>query len=125
MRSLLAAIRAAMCAAGVPACVVLTIVRPVVAQPATTQDKDIEALAKKSGCLECHSVDRTVKGPSYHEVAARYKGNPGARDLLIQKVKNGGKGNWTEITHGIPMPPHSRILSAAEIERLVDWVLSR
>ena len=87
MRSLLAAIRAAMCAAGVPACVVLTIVST--AQPATTQDKDIEPLAKKSGCLECHSVDRTVKGPSYHDVAARYKGNPGARDLLIQKVKNG------------------------------------
>ena len=97
----------------------------MVAQPATTQEQDLDQLAKKSGCLECHSVDKTIKGPSFHDVAARYKGDAQARDFLIEKVKKGGKGNWTEITHGIPMPPHSRILTTAETERLVDWILSR
>jgi cytochrome c len=86
------------------------------------QAQNEEALAKKSGCLDCHSVDKKVIGPAYHDIAAKYKGDAGARATLIQKVKNGGKGNWTEITKGVPMPPHRR-LSEAEIERLVDWVL--
>lgn len=84
-----------------------------------------EALAKKSGCLECHSVEKKVIGPSYHDIAARYKNDPHARETLIQKVKNGGKGNWTNVTGGVPMPPYSPRLSDAEIMRLVEWLLSR
>jgi cytochrome c len=83
-----------------------------------------EALAKKSGCLRCHSVDKNVVGPAYHAVAERYNGNARARAELIETVKNGGKGKWADVSHGVPMPPHSGRLSTAEIERLVDWVLS-
>jgi cytochrome c551/c552 len=83
-----------------------------------------EALAKKSGCFECHSVDKNVVGPGYHNVAERYKGDAKARAALIQTVKKGGKGNWSEISRGVPMPPHSGRLSDADITRLVDWVLS-
>jgi cytochrome c551/c552 len=70
-------------------------------------------------------VDNKVIGPAFHAIAARYKGDPRARETLIQKVRNGGKGNWTDITGGVPMPPHSALLSDAEIRSLVDWVLSR
>jgi cytochrome c len=84
-----------------------------------------EALAKRAGCLNCHSVDSKLIGPAYRDVAARYKGNPRARDTLKEKVKKGGKGNWTDVTGGVPMPPHSALLSDAEIRTLVDWVLSR
>lgn len=83
-----------------------------------------EALAKKIGCLECHSVDKNVVGPAYRNVAERYKGDAKARAALIEKVKKGGKGNWTEISKEVPMPPFSGRLSAADIARLVDWVLS-
>jgi len=89
------------------------------------QTRADEALAQQSGCLECHSVDKKAIGPAYHDIAAKYKNNARARDLLIEKVKKGGKGNWTEITGGVPMPPHSPRLTDAEIKRLVDWVLSR
>jgi cytochrome c len=84
-----------------------------------------EALARRSGCLECHSVDKKVIGPAYRDIAERYRNNPRARAMLIQKVKKGGKGNWTAVTGGVPMPAHSPRLSDAEIQRLVDWVLSR
>jgi cytochrome c len=83
-----------------------------------------EPLARKSGCFECHSIDKTVVGPAYRDVAERYKGDAHARAALIETVKKGGKGNWTAITHGVPMPPHGRRLSTADITRLVDWVLS-
>jgi len=84
-----------------------------------------EALAKRSGCLECHSVDKKIVGPAFRDIAARYKNDAHARAVLIETVKKGGKGNWTDVTSGVPMPPHSALLSNPEIERLVDWVLSR
>ena len=84
-----------------------------------------EALAKRSGCLKCHSVDMKVIGPAYRDVAMKYRSDPGARQTLIEKVTKGGKGNWTQITGGVPMPPHSNLLNQAEIAKLVDWILSR
>lgn len=82
------------------------------------------ALAQQSGCLACHSIEKKVVGPAWQDVAARYKGNAGARDELIAKVKAGGKGNWTEVTGGVPMPPYSPRVSDDNIAALVDFVLS-
>lgn len=89
---------------------------------ASNQD-DPEALAKKSGCLKCHSTTKNVVGPAYRDIAARYKDDSRARAALIKTVKKGGKGNWTDVTAGVPMPAHSKRLTDAEVSRLVDWVL--
>ena len=51
-----------------------------------------EALAKKYNCLACHAADKKLIGPSYAEIAAKYKGDAGAEAKLIAKVKNGGAG---------------------------------
>jgi cytochrome c551/c552 len=84
-----------------------------------------EALAARSGCLECHSVDAKKIGPAYRDVATRYRSDPRAPDLLREKVRKGGKGNWTNVTGGVPMPPFSALLSEDEIRALVSWVLAR
>ena len=78
-----------------------------------------EALAKKYTCLTCHAVDKKVIGPSYQDVAAKYKGDAGAEAKLIAKVKNGGSGAWGQI----PMPPNATVPDA-DIKALVKWVLS-
>ena len=62
-----------------------------------------EALMKKDGCAVCHSVDKKIVGPSYQEVAAKYKGDAGAAAKLIKKVKDGGSGVWGPV----PMPPNA------------------
>jgi cytochrome c len=80
-------------------------------------------LAKKSGCLACHSVEKKIVGPAWKDVAAKYKGDAGAKALLIEKVKKGGKGNWTEVTGGAPMPPYSPRVADADIEKLVDFII--
>ena len=82
-----------------------------------------EALAKKSGCFACHAIDKKIVGPAWKDVAVRYKGDAGARDALIKKVKTGGKGNWTEVTKGVPMPPYSPRVKDADIATLVDFIL--
>jgi len=85
---------------------------------------DVMDLAKKSGCLACHAVDKKVVGPAWNDIGARYKGDASSRDMLINKVKTGGKGNWTEVTKGVPMPPYSPRVKDEDIATLVDYILS-
>ena len=81
--------------------------------------KAAEALAKSSGCLACHTVDKKLVGPSYKEIADRYRKDKAAEANLIQKVKAGGKGVWGDI----PMPPNSHVKDA-DIKTMVQWILS-
>ena len=64
-----------------------------------------EALAKKHNCLACHATDKKLVGPSYQEVAAKYKGQKDAEAKLVAKVKNGGAGAWGQV----PMPPNASV----------------
>lgn len=76
-----------------------------------------EALAKSKACLACHQINKKVVGPAFTDVAAKYKGDAQARAMLIDKVQNGGKGNWGQI----PMPKQN--VTEEEATKLVDWVL--
>jgi cytochrome c len=78
-----------------------------------------EALAKASGCLACHTADKKLVGPSYREIAERYRKDKGAEASLTQKVKAGGKGVWGDI----PMPPNAHVKDA-DIKTMVQWILS-
>lgn len=49
-------------------------------------------LSKSKACLNCHDVDKKKIGPSYKDVATKYKGNAHAVDQLADKVKE-GKGH--------------------------------
>jgi cytochrome c len=79
-----------------------------------------EELAKKHACFACHAVDKKLVGPSYKDVAAKYRSDKGAAAKLAQKVKNGSQGVWGSI----PMPPNSAVPDA-DINALVKWVLSQ
>nr|WP_269449131.1 c-type cytochrome [Massilia endophytica] len=77
-----------------------------------------EELAKSKNCMACHAIDKKMVGPAYKDVAAKYKGQKGAEDKLVQKVLKGGSGTWG----AVPMPPNA--VSDAEAHALVKWVLS-
>ena len=79
-----------------------------------------QALAQKSGCLACHSVDKKVLGPAFKDVAAKYKGNKEAESKLVAKVKAGGSGVWGPM----PMPANSPQVKDEDIKSIVQWVLS-
>ena len=77
-----------------------------------------EELAKKNACLACHQVDKKLIGPSYQDVANKYKGDAAAHDLLVKKVKEGGVGVWGQV----PMPPNPAV-SDADLNALVTWII--
>jgi len=77
-----------------------------------------KALAQSKNCLACHATDKKLVGPSYMEIAKKYKGNKDAAAMLNKKVINGGGGVWGTI----PMPPNP--VKEDEAKLLVDWILS-
>lgn len=79
-----------------------------------------EKLAQANGCMTCHQADKKVLGPSYKDIAAKYKGNKTAEADLVKKVKAGGKGVWGDI----PMPPNAHVKDA-DIQAIVKWVLAQ
>jgi cytochrome c5 len=96
---------------------------PAAAAPAAGAPLDLksaQALMQKDGCAACHSVDKKIVGPSYQDVAAKYRGDKDALAKLVQKVKAGGSGVWGDV----PMPPNAQIASDADIKALVSWILT-
>jgi len=88
-----------------------------VAQAADAQRA--QAIANSNACMGCHAVDRKLVGPSFQQIAAKYKGDAQAPAKLARKVKDGGSGVWGMI----PMPAHQS-MSDADIRTVVDWVLA-
>jgi len=81
----------------------------LVAAPGAAQAQ--EALAKSSGCLNCHAVDTKKAGPSFKDIAAKYKGKADAAATLEANL-TAGKG-------------HPAVkASAADVKSLVKWILA-
>jgi cytochrome c len=53
-------------------------------------------LIQNSDCSSCHAMDVHSIGPSYQEVADKYKGDAGAVAYLSKKIITGGNGVWGE-----------------------------
>ena len=78
----------------------------------------LEDLLKKNGCTACHAIDKKIIGPSYQDVAAKYKGDAKAPAYLADKIKKGGSGVWGQI----PMPPNTQVKDS-DIKEIVEDIL--
>src|SRR5450830_1093913 len=55
-----------------------------------------QQLARQNNCFKCHSVDKTKDGPSYKDVAAKYKGKADAEQRLITHITSGEKAKFPD-----------------------------
>jgi cytochrome c len=76
-------------------------------------------LIESSDCISCHQFDAKSIGPSYKAVSERYANNQKNREVLVDKVINGGSGVWGE--HGMSAHPD---LDKSDANRMVDYILS-
>jgi len=88
------------------------------AAPAPSKDLDATQLATKYGCLGCHNPATKLVGPSYRDIAAKYRNDADALQKIDQQIHQGGSGKWGPII----MPPFPSI-SAQETRTLADWIL--
>ena len=82
-----------------------------------------QQLARQSNCLKCHAVDRKKEGPSYKDVAAKYKGKPDAHEKVFHHVTSGEKVKFEdghEEEHAIV-----KTKEKDKIDNLVDWILAQ
>ena len=77
-----------------------------------------QGLAKSKNCFACHAQDKSIMGPAYNDVAAKYAGDKEAVAYLAQKIQKGGDGVWGTI----PMPPNAQVTDA-QAKKLAAWVL--
>ena len=79
-----------------------------------------EQIAAKAGCVACHASGKKVIGPSYKDIAAKYKGRADAPALLAGKVRQGGKDVWGPV----PMPPSdAKKISDSDLKAVIAWML--
>ena len=82
--------------------------------------EDGSKLITKYNCLGCHAVDKRIVGPSYKEVAARYRNQKQAEALLMKEIGSGVQGKWGS---PIPMPPQQ--ISDQDLRPIVRWILQQ
>jgi cytochrome c len=85
-------------------------------------DAAAEGLVKKSGCLNCHSIDKQKDGPSYKSVAAKYKGKADAEQKLVTHLTTSPK---VKIDGKDQVHPTLKTTNEADVKNVAQWVLSR
>jgi cytochrome c len=92
-------------------------------------------LARDSGCMTCHHVERGAKGPeglapvgpAWRDVAQRYRGSSTALEQLTRTVMAGSspyESHWKGKASGLAMPPNAVAINEADARRLVHWILA-
>lgn len=80
-----------------------------------------KGLARDSDCFKCHSISKKKDGPSYKEIAKKYKGKADAEATLTKHITTSPivKVDGKEEKHKA-----IQTKDAAEIKNLVQWILS-
>lgn len=87
-----------------------------VVKTAASGAASVMPLLQKNACLACHGMDNKLVGPSFKDIANKYKDRADVVNYLSGKIKAGGQGAWGSI----PMPPQA--LSAAESAQISQWL---
>lgn len=82
------------------------------------------ALARESGCLKCHSVDKHKDGPAYRDIAAKYKDKDHAESVkrLITHMTSGEKAKFPD-----GHEEEHKTIKTNDVDQqtnLVEWILS-
>jgi cytochrome c len=98
----------------------LALLATALAFAATPALADPEAAMNKAGCIACHAKDKKLVGPSFKDIAAKYKGQGDVTAKLIDKVRKGGSG----VFGPIPMAPNGPDkISDADLKSAVEFIL--
>jgi len=97
------------------AIVVALALAPVGASAAPVDDA-----MNKAGCMACHTKDKKLVGPSFKEIAAKYKGQDVVAKLM-DKVRKGGSGVYGPVPMA-PNPPDK--INDADLKAAIELILN-
>ena len=76
-------------------------------------------LLAANDCVTCHSIDKKMTGPSYVQIAAKYKNNERLAEYLTSNVIRGSKGLYGNNA----MTPHPNI-NYNDLVEMLKYILS-
>jgi cytochrome c len=74
-------------------------------------------LMRSSDCFNCHALDRAIVGPSFLDIANKYRSQAGAMEASIERVLKGSTGVWGKVAM-LPHGQHTR----EQVNQMVAWV---
>ena len=74
-------------------------------------------LMRSSDCFNCHALDRAIVGPSFLDIANKYRGQSAAMEASIDRVLKGSTGVWGKVAM-LPHGQHTR----EQVTQMVAWV---
>jgi len=86
---------------------------------ASAQFASAMMLIGKSDCKACHAVNEKMLGPSFKQVALKYKGDGSALATVSKKIIAGGSGTWGDAI----MPAHPT-LAESDSKSIVKYIFS-
>ena len=97
-------------------------------------DEATTRLARERGCALCHAFEPVKRGakdvpppaPAWRDIAARYRGKPGAEDKLVAVVMRGtsaGDKHWAGKAGVGEMPANPVAITQDEARKIVRWIL--
>ncbi len=97
--------------------------------PAFAEDTRVDAdaakeLARTDHCLRCHAVNKKKEGPSYHDIAAKYKGQADAQEKLVKHITSGEDAVKLSDGHK-ELHKFDKSTDQAQINNLVRWILAQ
>jgi cytochrome c len=81
------------------------------------------ALAKKSGCLKCHAIDKDKTGSSFKKIAEKWRGKADAEAKLIDNLTKAPKVKQKDGTEEEHKVIETKDMS--EIKNVIGWILSQ
>ena len=80
-------------------------------------------LARSQSCLRCHAVSKRKEGPSYADVAKRYKEDPDAEIIIFQEITQSPRMKMSD-GH---KEAHRAVRNASKEQtmNLVRWILAQ
>ena len=78
-----------------------------------------QAYMDASDCMRCHGIDRKFVGPSFLQVADRYRDQSEAYLYIASKIREGSVGVWGSTI----MPRHPQV-TQEQAEGMAQWILA-
>lgn len=90
---------------------------------AAMSEADVEPFLKKQGCMKCHALDKTKKGPSYKKLAEKFKGKPDGEAKIIKNLTTSPRVKLEDGTE----EDHKEVETKdqGDLKAIANWIMNR
>jgi len=78
-----------------------------------------KSIVNSTTCITCHNADEPSIGPSFTDIAKKYRRQPNVTTYLLNKIQKGGSGVWGETV----MPANTE-LKNDDATKIISYIMS-